>query len=261
MNFYFLLFLFFFSKIDNFFSQNVVIKTRAVLDEKSELLLSDSVFKNKSIIFFLPIKNYDTNYYNNIIHNFFETSRVKKNENLLVYKIFFDPGHCPNCGVRVKDSIDSINFIKYPSCFIVGYDEKLAARSLKKNASENYSFKVFHSNIPIAQILKNGNYMCLTRPNGEYDFNAWKPFINELFDPMYNTEERLQLAEEQIQKLNIEYNQLKVNIGQITEIKEQEIINSLILLEQKIKKLEEQMDKNQKKKFFSQYTSKKIKKN
>jgi hypothetical protein len=175
--------------------QKTSIYTMPPLENKQVINLNDTIFRNRSIIFFLPIDNYDTTIWNNSILNFVNKLNQKDDKNLTIYKYFFDPGNCDKCGVKVLNNKDTLNncSIYFPSCFISGYSQNLIERAQASKALNNYGFKSINNTFSIAQISFKNSPMCIEKPIGESDFDVWRPFIQEVFYPNYSTDEKVEL--------------------------------------------------------------------
>jgi hypothetical protein len=191
-------------------AQKVKVKTYGIYAEKKEFILKDSIFMEKSIVFFLPIKNYDTTFWNLAIANFLTSFELGNSGDLIIQKVFFEPGICNHCGLKFKNHLDSVDYIYYPSCFITGFDQKLATRALKLRSMTSFRINVVNPQFPIAQIIFQNSAKCMYKPNGEADLDAWKPFLNEVFYPKYTIEEK-------VIRLQLDYDLLKTDFNDLRE--------------------------------------------
>lgn len=175
--------------------QKTNVITMPILENKQVINLNDSIYRKKSIIFFLPIDNYDSIIWNSSINNFMNRLNHKDDISLTIYKYFFDPGNCDKCGVKVLNNNDTLDncSIYFPSCFISGYSQDLIERAKNSRSLNNYDFKTINNAFPISQISFKNSPMCIEKPMGESDFDVWRPFIQEVFYPNYSTDEKVEL--------------------------------------------------------------------
>lgn len=176
------------------FGQELEVHSIVYSDNKQILDLKDDNLQTNSIIFFLPIDSYDTTIWNDLVIKFLHSLKPSNFNRPKVYKYFFEAGNCANCGLQIKNHLDTTNIsIYFPSCFISGYAPNLIERAVKLPALSSYGYNAINDHFSIGQITYKNSPICIDKPIIGAEFDIWRPFIQEVFYPKYSTDEKINL--------------------------------------------------------------------
>ncbi|MFN5910688.1 MAG: hypothetical protein ACK45H_05060, partial [Bacteroidota bacterium] len=171
-------------------AQVITVQTINTTKDTRDFVFPESTNKNPSVFFFLPTDTYDSLSWSVTLNNFLDESALKELTSLSFVKVFFDPGDCGNCGLKIKNDEDSIVPIYFPTCFISGHDTILARRAIKKVLG--FSLNTISKSKNISQITYQSNAACINKPSLDSDFLTWKPFLEEVFCPNYSKDEKIE---------------------------------------------------------------------
>jgi hypothetical protein len=186
---------------------------------KEKILLNDSLYNGKGIIFFLNISNsQDSITWVKAINEFSKNSRFKKEDKIKIYSLFYKrngPNVCNACGVNYNYKSDSVQ-IYSPTCMLFGYSKDLIDRAcevLKDKGKFKYSSTGSYLN-KLAFIEFESLLSC-SKPYGGAEIETWDPFINEVFAPNYSQTEQLIILQDKISFLQKQNDELQLKVNEI----------------------------------------------
>ena len=206
-----LIFLPFFGKTQVVYSTDSIIDNTIGLTESNFQKWS---INNEGVIFFCPLSNL-------IDSNYIKASEYYKNDirfnkiNLKFTLVFYREHDIDNSlNPYLKNIFSKDSIINQLQCFVITKNNKNVTRA-KKKFSNRYKIK--------SESIINGIYKIeledIACPKDLSTKTAmYLDMINEIFDPLYSSDEKIEILEQKVKDLEIAFikltNELKVNIKQ-----------------------------------------------